>query len=400
MGALEGAGSLLTDPVGTVGEAWDAIVEDPVGLILSKEFREAWKNGDWPAAFGYGLWDIGTTLVGGVGILLKGGKAFGKLPQGSGEKPPKGSDPDKDSGQNPDKEDSADGEKKDEDNNAAGCPPGNSFLPGTPVLLADGTTAPIENVAVGNEVWAFDPLTGEEGPRPVTATITGSGEKTLVEITTVDDEGDTGSVTATDEHPFWVPDVAEWVDAIDLEPGTWLRTSSGTWVQVTATKVHTAANAQVHNLTVGGLHTYYVGTIGASVLVHNKSGCVPGGGLRKHEELGGHTIERHVAKSEKWLRRRLKNDPDMTQASSFKDLSTAERAISKALSDNQGAIDKWIDSDTGGQLKLEKKPVGENVGPVVRRDGSSKDGRRVTIILRKDKNSSTGYRVHTAFPDK
>ncbi|WP_420160887.1 polymorphic toxin-type HINT domain-containing protein [Nocardiopsis sp. CNT-189] len=60
------------------------------------------------------------------------------------------------------------------------------------------------------------------------------------------------------EHPFWAPEAARWVDAIDLEPGTWLRTSAGTWTQVTATEVHRADDQQVHNLTVDDLHTYYV----------------------------------------------------------------------------------------------------------------------------------------------
>ncbi len=41
-------------------------------------------------------------------------------------------------------------------------------------------------------------------------------------------------VTATAGHPFWVPDIEEWVDAGELRPGMWVQTSSGTWVQVTA----------------------------------------------------------------------------------------------------------------------------------------------------------------------
>ncbi|WP_007026266.1 hypothetical protein [Saccharomonospora iraqiensis] len=51
----------------------------------------------------------------------------------------------------------------------------NSFVPGTRVLMADGSTKPIADVEVGEKVWATDPETGEEGPRTVTATLTGSG---------------------------------------------------------------------------------------------------------------------------------------------------------------------------------------------------------------------------------
>ncbi|GLU47106.1 hypothetical protein Nans01_14570 [Nocardiopsis ansamitocini] len=53
----------------------------------------------------------------------------------------------------------------------AGCT-GNSFVAGTPVLMADGTFKPIEQVEVGDEVAATDPGTGEQKAKPVLATIT------------------------------------------------------------------------------------------------------------------------------------------------------------------------------------------------------------------------------------
>ncbi|WP_067964114.1 polymorphic toxin-type HINT domain-containing protein [Nocardiopsis trehalosi] len=163
------------------------------------------------------------------------------------------------------------GEDEDTDRGSEPCAPSNSFIPGTAVLLADGTTAPIEDVAVGDDVLAFDPLTGEEGPREVTDTITGDGHKPLVTLT-IDTGDGTDTLTATDEHPFWVPEQAQWVDAIDLTPGTWLRTSTGTWTQITAVDVHETPDQRVHNLTIADLHTYYVGVDGVGWLVHNDNG--------------------------------------------------------------------------------------------------------------------------------
>ncbi|MFV2198610.1 polymorphic toxin-type HINT domain-containing protein [Nocardiopsis sp. LOL_012] len=80
--------------------------------------------------------------------------------------------------------------------------------------------------------------------------------------------GDT--VIATDEHPFWVPELEEWVDAIDLAPGMWLQTSAGTWVQVSAVGVWTQP-ATVHNLTVQGVHTFHVTVGETDTLTHNCS---------------------------------------------------------------------------------------------------------------------------------
>ncbi|GAB7053018.1 hypothetical protein JCM9534A_81440 [Catenuloplanes indicus JCM 9534] len=148
----------------------------------------------------------------------------------------------------------------------------NSFIPGTQVLMADGSAKPIEDVRPGDEVRATDPNTGETTTRTVTATITGEGVKKLVKVV-VDTDGDRGTasaeVTATDGHPFWVPELGEWIDAASLQTGQWLQTGSGSWVQIAAVERWTVPDATVHNLTVGEVHTYYVLADAESVLVHN-----------------------------------------------------------------------------------------------------------------------------------
>lgn len=139
--------------------------------------------------------------------------------------------------------------------------------------MADGTTKPIEELQVGDEAVATDPETGETRAKKVLATIAGEGPEDLVEIT-VDVDGPrgdkTGLIVATDEHPFWVDGfIRRWVDAENLRPGMWLRTSSGTYVQVTAVRTRTSPHQRVHNLTVADTHTYHVPAGGTSVLVHN-----------------------------------------------------------------------------------------------------------------------------------
>jgi hypothetical protein len=144
-------------------------------------------------------------------------------------------------------------------------------VPGTLVVLADGSVAPIESLRVGDEVLATDPVTGETTGEPVVATITGSGVKDLVTITVTTDTGASGEVTATVGHPFWVADRGVWVGAGDLLRGDWLRTSSGTWVQVSAVE-HDHREQTVHNLTVDTVHTYYVYAGETAVLSHNCGG--------------------------------------------------------------------------------------------------------------------------------
>ncbi|MFI7294538.1 polymorphic toxin-type HINT domain-containing protein [Streptomyces sp. NPDC050121] len=147
--------------------------------------------------------------------------------------------------------------------------PCNSFAPGTEVLLADGTTKPIEEIRPGDKVRTTDPKTGRTTTRTVTAEITGKGLKQLVRITlSVDGEKRTVSLTATDGHPFWVPELGQWIDATHLIPGEWLLASTGATVRVTAVDRWTAP-ATVHNLTVADVHAYYVLAGTTPVLVHN-----------------------------------------------------------------------------------------------------------------------------------
>ncbi|MEZ7006370.1 ricin-type beta-trefoil lectin domain protein [Streptomyces sp. AD55] len=161
------------------------------------------------------------------------------------------------------------------DGKATDGPGCNSFVPGTRVLMADGTTKPIEEVKVGDKVVATDPESGEKRVETVTAEIKGEGLKHLVKVTIATDDAagsKTAEVTATDGHPFWVPELGEWIDATDLRPGQWLQTSAGTHVQITAIDRWTAHTTAVHNLTVSDLHTYHVLAGATPVLVHNCNG--------------------------------------------------------------------------------------------------------------------------------
>lgn len=138
--------------------------------------------------------------------------------------------------------------------------------------MADGSQVPIEQVREGDRVLAADPDTGRRQPEPVTALITGQGEKNLVDVTVQTDQGP-ATVTATDEHPFWVDDLEAWATADQLRPGAWLRTSAGTRVQVGAVRAWTASDQKVRNLSVDDLHTFYVVAGSTPLLVHNTSGC-------------------------------------------------------------------------------------------------------------------------------
>jgi hypothetical protein len=89
---------------------------------------------------------------------------------------------------------------------AKACHRLNSFIAGTLVRMADGTTKASEKVKVGDKVVAADPETGKTRSEPVIAAFGGTGYKNLVKIT-IDTDGKrghhTGVVISTEHHLFW-----------------------------------------------------------------------------------------------------------------------------------------------------------------------------------------------------
>jgi RHS repeat-associated protein len=161
------------------------------------------------------------------------------------------------------------GEKAAKATNSPACPL-NSFVAETHVLMADGSTKHIDEVAIGEMVMATDPDTGHTEPHEVLDLITGEGLKHLVDIKIKTKEG-VRTIIATDGHPFWVDDLGAFVRADQLRRGDDLLTPMGYTLEVYSLKKHTEW-IRVHNLTVEGVHTYYVLAGHQPVLVHNQGG--------------------------------------------------------------------------------------------------------------------------------
>jgi hypothetical protein len=63
--------------------------------------------------------------------------------------------------------------------------------------------------------------------------------------------------------------------------------------------------------------------------------------LAAHEAQGGHTIARHVGRTETELRARLASQKSIPAASTFQTLAQAEHAVTKGLQANRVAIAQW-----------------------------------------------------------
>ena len=136
------------------------------------------------------------------------------------------------------------------------------FPAGTIVHTATGNKN-IEDIEMGDEVWAFDEETGAIALKTVTATMQREVDATVEVIL----EGETIETTA--EHPFYTKE--GWKVAADLTEDDELRNKEGEWQAVKAQNF-LYEKRKVFNFEVEGWHTYFVGIL--AWLVHNARPCL------------------------------------------------------------------------------------------------------------------------------
>ncbi|MGW5778309.1 polymorphic toxin-type HINT domain-containing protein [Streptomyces sp. NPDC003863] len=294
----------------------------------------------------------------------------------------------------------------------------NSFLGETPVVMADGSTRPISGVRIGDLVLAADPDSGERRGMRVSSTFR---HKTtdLVEVRLAD-----GSmVVTTPGHKVHVVGRG-WTLALALRPDDLVIGADGTAAHVASVRDRDERAAlTVYDLTVEGLHTFFVGTRGAtsrSVLVHN---CL---NLLTHESAtAGHTIADHVTPTAQEAidlakKKLLKNPNGPGINSVWNDLSTAQASVDEAMkkfltggtpaqnAKNRQRLKDWMqrtpkDSSSPVHLlsfKVRLDTQG-SLGTVYRHDGEFwKAGNTVVITLQRTGLSKHGgYIVYTASPE-
>ena len=137
------------------------------------------------------------------------------------------------------------------------------FVAGTQVLTEDGYKN-IENVKLGEKLWAKDVETGEQDWKPVVK-IFNEPDRGIYEIKLEGKDGFIQKVEATDDHPFYVVD-SGWKTTIELNDGDYIETDGNDPMKVVSV-VDEKRQALTYNFTVADFHTYYVTK--KNVLVHN-----------------------------------------------------------------------------------------------------------------------------------
>lgn len=121
--------------------------------------------------------------------------------------------------------------------------------------------------------------------------------------------------------------------------------------------------------------------------------------LEDDEALGGHTLARHVGRTDGQLRERLRREPNISSASTYSDRATAEQVVAAALEESKSKVDRWL-SRSGGRPNLvidraEAAPVGRSLR---RGDRAPLPCNHVVLVLRWDARRERLY-VLTSYPE-
>jgi Bacterial CdiA-CT RNAse A domain len=120
--------------------------------------------------------------------------------------------------------------------------------------------------------------------------------------------------------------------------------------------------------------------------------------LSQDESAGGHTLRKHVGRSDDELRQRLRRERNISAASTWIDRATAESAVGDALQRNREPIDRWL-SRSGGHPNFvidydSDRPLGRSL----RRDADqSTPCAHATIVLKW--SGPNDYYVLTSYPE-
>jgi hypothetical protein len=122
--------------------------------------------------------------------------------------------------------------------------------------------------------------------------------------------------------------------------------------------------------------------------------------LGRDEQLGGHTLSRHVGRSDADLRQRLAREREVSAASTYDDRATAERIVGETLARYARRVDDWkARRGRRPNLALRFRGDGRTIGRCLER------GRAVpsscfdaVVVLRWDERLHDCY-VLTSYPE-
>ena len=121
--------------------------------------------------------------------------------------------------------------------------------------------------------------------------------------------------------------------------------------------------------------------------------------LSADEAMGGHTLQRHVGRSDADLIDRLRREPQISRASTYTDRETAETVIAAALQSGNRSFTVWRERSGRRPNFVLRYRSDHAIGrSVARGHSSSVPCDRAVIVLRWDDGRQRSY-VLTSYPE-
>jgi len=119
--------------------------------------------------------------------------------------------------------------------------------------------------------------------------------------------------------------------------------------------------------------------------------------LQRDEARGGHTLQRHVGKSDAELRERLQNE-SISADSTYADRTTAEMAVAAAIRENPRRIDNWLHRPGGHSNLVLDYDSNAPLGRSMRLSDAQSFSCAHAVVVLKWINPQTYY-VLTSYPE-
>ena len=125
----------------------------------------------------------------------------------------------------------------------------------------------------------------------------------------------------------------------------------------------------------------------------------PSHDLSTDEAMGGHTLHRHVGKSDAELIERLRREPHISSASTYTDRATAERVVGAALESDNRALAAWRERTGSRPNFVLRYRADRTIGRSIARGHSTSVAcDRALVVLRWDNSRRNSY-VLTSYPE-
>ncbi len=120
--------------------------------------------------------------------------------------------------------------------------------------------------------------------------------------------------------------------------------------------------------------------------------------LHEGGDHDGHTIAKHVAKSDSFLFQRLVNNPDLEEVTTYSSIKQAQSLTNSTICEDQATLDDFLKNAKDKKSIVLKKKFSTVTGTLMKPDKTKKDVYGVTVVIQKKSTFADKLVIITSYP--